>query len=113
MIACIPVTSEGLVSPRLGRAGRVAVATVSDGQLTGWQETEVGWDVLHDEGTEGAHHARMVRFLRDNAIEVVVVGRMGEGMARTMASMGVRLVLGASGDARAAVLGAADGSAAG
>lgn len=107
MIVCVPITPDGLVAPGWGRSRRVAVATVSDGRLTSWQEIEVGWDALHDEGTEGAHHARVVRFLRANAVEVVVVERLGSGMTRTMTSMGLRLVPGARGDARAAVLDAA------
>lgn len=113
MIACIPITSDGLVAPGWGRAPRVAVATVNDGEVTNWQENEVAWDVLHDEGTEGAHHARVVRFLREHQVEVIVVERMGDGMARTMTAMGMRLVDGATGDARAAVLAAAGAPAGG
>ncbi len=91
----------------LGRATHVAVAAVEDGQITSWTEHEVGWDRLHDEGTEGSHHARIVRFLRDHHVETVVARGAGEGMQRTLASMGVRPVLGVHGDAREAVVAAA------
>ena len=61
---------------------------------------------MHDEGTEGAHHARIVRFLRDHEVQVVVARGIGPGMQRTLGSMGVRAVTGATGDARAAALSA-------
>ncbi len=43
---CIPVTKSGAVDPRWGRADRVAVADVSDGQVTSWEEFQVQWGVL-------------------------------------------------------------------
>jgi len=63
MRVCVPITAEGQVDPRWGRADRVAVASVVDGEIADWQEFTVGWGTLHDEGTEGAHHARVARFL--------------------------------------------------
>ena len=47
------------------------MATIADDVLSDWQEFEVRWDVAHDGGTEGAHHARVARFLRDHEITVV------------------------------------------
>jgi hypothetical protein len=52
MRVCVPITAEGQVDPRWGRADRVAVASVVDGQIAGWQEFTVGWGQLHDEGSE-------------------------------------------------------------
>ncbi len=106
MIVCIPVSGDGQVGAGWGRARRVALATVTDGQLTGWDEVDVGWDVAHDQGHEGSHHARVVRFLREHAVDVVVAGGMGPPMQNTLGKLGVRTVLGVSGDARAAVLAA-------
>lgn len=107
MIVFTTLGPGGTVGGGLGRATHVAVASVEDGQITSWTEHEVGWDRLHDEGTEGSHHARIVRFLRDHHVETVVARGAGEGMQRTLGSMGVRPVLGAHGDAREAVLAAA------
>jgi predicted Fe-Mo cluster-binding NifX family protein len=104
MIVCIPVTPDGLTAPGWGRARRVAVASASKGALGDWQEYEVKWDVLHDEGTEGSHHARVARFLTDHHVDLVVAEHMGEGMTRMLSTMGIRFVLGVDGDARAAVL---------
>ena len=105
MIVCAPVTSEGMIDPRWGRADRVAVADVVGGEIVSWLEVEVAWSRLHDEGPPGSHHARVVTFLRDHQVEAVVANHVGDGMVRTLAAMGLPLHLGAAGDARAAVKG--------
>lgn len=102
MKVCVPVTADGQVDPRWGRADRVAVAEVADGEVRSWEELAVGWGTLHDQGTEGAHHARVARFLRDNGIQAVGVNHMGPGMERMLGSMAIRVVTGLSGDARSA-----------
>ena len=107
MILCVPVTSDGQVDPRWGRADRVAVADVVDGEIAAWQEIEVSWSRLHDEGTPGSHHARVVRFLREHQVEIVVANHIGDGMVRMLATMSLPAHLGAVGSARAAVLEAA------
>jgi predicted Fe-Mo cluster-binding NifX family protein len=107
MIAAVSVTPDGRVAPGWGRARRVATSTVQDGAVTDWQEHDVAWDVLHDEGTEGAHHARVVRFLRDHHVDTVITGQIGGGMARTIEAMHLRLLRGETGDARSAVVRAA------
>ncbi|RYV53051.1 hypothetical protein EUA98_00180 [Pengzhenrongella frigida] len=107
MILCVPVTSNGQVDPRWGKADRVAVADVVDGQIATWQEIETSWSRLHDEGTPGSHHARVVTFLRENKVEAVVANHIGQGMVRMLATMQLPVHLDAAGDARAAVLAAA------
>jgi len=106
MILCVPVTPEGAVDPRWGRADSIAVAQVTDDAIAQWQVHEVSWSRLHDEGTPARHHARVARFLRENHVEVVVASHMGDGMVRMLDTMGLTLQLGAEGDARAAVLAA-------
>ena len=103
MIVCVPVTSDGMVDPRWGKADRVAVADVVDGDIVNWDEVEVGWSRLHDEGTPGSHHARVVTFLREHGVEAVVVDHMGDGMVRMLDTLGLPVHSGAAGDARAAV----------
>lgn len=104
MKVCIPVTADGQVDPRWGRADRVAVADIADGHIRDWQEFAVGWGSLHDEGTEGAHHARVARFLRDNQVQAIAVHHIGPGMQRMLGSMAIAVVTGLSGDARTAAL---------
>ena len=102
MKVCVPVTADGQVDPRWGRADRVAVAEVADGEIRDWQEFTVGWGTLHDQGPEGAHHARVARFLRDYGIQAIAVGYVGPGMQRMLGSMAIRVVTGLGGDARCA-----------
>jgi len=90
----------------IGRADTVAIATVENGEITGWTAHEVGWDAAHDAEGEGAHHARIVRFAREHDVRVFIAGGAGAGMRTTMEKLGVAVVT-TSGDARAAVLAAA------
>ena len=103
MIVCVPVTKEGMIDPRWGRADWLALAEVLNGEIVSWQEVEVSWSRLHDEGTPGTHHARVVSFLREHQVEAVVANHIGEGMVRMLDTMGLPVYLGVSGDARAAV----------
>ena len=41
MMVCIPVTDDGMVDPRWGKADRVAVAEVAGGSIVSWLEIEV------------------------------------------------------------------------
>ncbi len=111
MIVCVPVDDAGQVSPGWGRAAKVAVADVQDGAIASWEVCAVGWDVLHDSGTHGAHHARIVTFLREHGVQAVAVEHMGDGMVRVMNAMGIALFFGAAGDAREVVLAVAAESA--
>ncbi len=106
MIVCVPLDDDGVVDPRWGRAARVALATVEGDTTSDWRELDVTWDSLHDAGTEGAHHARVARFLRDHQVDVVVAHHMGGGMSRMLETMHIAVRLGAVGDARRAVLSA-------
>ena len=104
MRVCVPVAEDGSVGHRWGRADQVAVAEVADGEVTGWQVVEVAWGESHDRDGEGAHHARVVRFLKEHRIEVVVVRHLGQGMQRTLDRLGLRVLTGVDGEARSAVL---------
>ncbi len=100
---CVPVTADGAIDPRWGRADRMALAEVDAGQIIGWTEIEVSWGTLHDQGAEGVHHARVVRFLHEHGVQIVLADHMGEGMRHTLAKMGLEVRLGIAGDARTAV----------
>jgi predicted Fe-Mo cluster-binding NifX family protein len=109
-IACIPVTADDQVAHGWGKAPAVAVVEITDGAITAWRVEQVGWDVLHDSG-EGNHHARVVRFLQENNVTLVAAQHMGDPMVNTLTKLGVHVVLGADGDARAAVVSAASSEA--
>lgn len=105
-IICLPVDPDGQLGHSWGRAHTLAVAHVTDGAITDWRTEEVRWDIAHDEGTEGSHHARVARFIRSHEITVVVADHMGAGMQNMLSKLGVSVYLGASGAARQAVLAA-------
>ena len=107
MIVCVPITEDGQVDPRWGRAQRIAVARVHDGVVEDWREFDVSWDRLHDEGTSAQHHARVARFLKEHAIDAVVAHHVGEGMMRMVSTMKLSLFLDVTGDARTAAIEAA------
>jgi predicted Fe-Mo cluster-binding NifX family protein len=107
MVICVPVTPDGMVDGGFGRAPRVAVIRVEGGEVVGVAVHDVRWDELHDTGPEGSHHARIARFLTDNGVEGVAAGHVGPPMQHTMAKMGIRVWLGAAGDARDVALAAA------
>ncbi len=107
MIVCVPVGPDGQVGGSWGRASRVAVARLDGDTISAWDEHDVAWDALHDVGTEGGHHARVARFLQDHGVTVVVAGHMGPPMQQMLARMRIVARLGATGDAKAAVMSAA------
>lgn len=106
MIVATPVDAAGRSAGAWGRAHWVAVGRVADGVLSDWQVHEVDWDGQHDAGTHGSHHARIVRFLKDHAVDAVVVDHMGPGMARVLRTMGIPLLRSSPGDAQASVVAA-------
>lgn len=106
MIVMTPVTEDGRSEARFGRAHWVAIARVADGEVADWQVHEVAWDVLHDEGGHGAHHARVMRFLKEQGVEAVVAAEMGPGMVRMLSSAKLPVWPASPGDAQASVLAA-------
>ncbi len=105
VIACVPVGPDGSqLDPRWGKAANVAIARVEGGTIASWEVFPVGWDGLHDEGSEGGHHARIARFLLDHGVQVVVANHMGPPMAQMLRQMKLDVHVGAGGDTAAAVL---------
>ena len=86
----------------VGRAHRLARATVEDGRLVDWQETDVKWDESHEVEAEGNHHASIAKFLvAQKATELVAAGA-GPDMRRMLERLGLRVIF-ASGTARETV----------
>lgn len=104
MLVAVPVTDDGMIDPRWGRAMRVAIADVQAGAIASWRAFDVRWDEQHDLATEGGHHARVAGFLREHRVEAVVAHHMGPPMLHMLDQMGIRVRLEASGDARQAVV---------
>jgi predicted Fe-Mo cluster-binding NifX family protein len=106
VVVAVPVGEGGSVDPHWGRAQRVAVATVRQGRLSSWDEEEVGWGALREEGSGRAHHARIARFVKQHGVQVVVAHHMGGDMLAMLERMGVRVEMPGSADAHEAVLAA-------
>ncbi|MEL4506096.1 NifB/NifX family molybdenum-iron cluster-binding protein [Luteococcus sp. H138] len=110
MIVATPTTADGQSATSWGKAHWVGVAEFAPGaegpEVRAWQIHEVAWDESHDAGTHGSHHARIVRFLKDQGVQAVVVDHMGDGMRRVMNTMGIPLLPASPGDAQASVLAA-------
>jgi len=101
MVVCMPVTGDGHVGDGWGRAHDVAVAKIgTTGEVLVWEEFNVRWDVAHDEGGEGQHHARIARFLMEHEVKRVISGHMGPGMEHMLEKMSIGTVLGVHGSAR-------------
>ena len=107
MIVAIALSPNGTAGQGWGRAPHVAIARLEDGRMQAWDVHDVQWDVLHDEGPEGGHHARIARFLKEQRVELVMAGHMGPPMVQMLARMGIAVRLGDEGDPRAAVTTAA------
>ena len=103
LVVCVPVSTDRQMGHSWGRAARLAVVRVAGGTIADWTEHDVAWDALHDVGTEGSHHARVVRFLLDQQVTTVIAEHMGPPMANTLGKMGIDTHIGVSGDAEAAV----------
>lgn len=109
MIIATPIDPEGRSAHSWGKAQWIGVADVRDGSVADWTVHEVRWDESHDAGTHGSHHARVVRFLKEQQIEAVVVDHVGDGMARMLHTMGIPILKSSPGDAQASVLAASRG----
>ncbi|WP_420176392.1 NifB/NifX family molybdenum-iron cluster-binding protein [Luteococcus sp. OSA5] len=110
MIVATPTTADGQTAAAWGKAHWIGLADVRSGaegpEVVGWQIHEVAWDESHDAGTHGSHHARIVRFLKENQVQAIVVDHMGEGMQRVVRNMQIPLLPATPGDAQASVLAA-------
>lgn len=108
MVVCVAVTDDGMVAHRWARTERVALADVTPAGIESWREIDVDWGRLRETGTEGSHHARVARFLRENNVEAVAARHIGSDMAHMLSKLGIAVHLGASGNARQAALHAAE-----
>ncbi|MDI3297977.1 MAG: NifB/NifX family molybdenum-iron cluster-binding protein [Bacillota bacterium] len=111
MRVALPVDADGQIFPHFGRAPRLAVATLEEGKVRDWQVLDVDWGSSHDLVPRGEHHRRVFQTLREQGVDLVLAGEMGEGMVRSLSGVGVEVVLGVAGDARSAAESYAAGAA--
>lgn len=104
---CAPLAEDGTINGRWCQSNRVAVADVREARITAWQEFDVGWERLHDEGPHEAHHDRMAAFLRDRGVNVIVVDHIGTCLRATLLKLDIAVHPGARGPADSAMVTAA------
>lgn len=102
-IVCVPMNTDGTVTPRLGQAPSVAICRVGGGQVEAWTEHPVAWDTTYGVDVLGVHHPRVIRFLREHKVDAVVADQVCESMQSVLDSLDIRLYPGLTGDAHAAV----------
>jgi predicted Fe-Mo cluster-binding NifX family protein len=76
-----------------GKAQRVAIAK-PDGESWLVSQHDVRWDLQHDQMADGMHHAQVARFLRDQGVDVVVTGHIGDHMVQMLNSMKIKVFSG-------------------
>ncbi len=107
IVVCVPVTADRQVDHSWGKATVVATIVVRDGAVASFTQDDVGWDVSHDAGGHGSHHARIARFLLERKARAVAAAHMGAPMLNMLTKMGLTVVMDADGDAEAAAVAAA------
>jgi predicted Fe-Mo cluster-binding NifX family protein len=93
MVVCATIVGDDQVGGGFGKAQRVAIAQ-GDGEDWQISRVDVRWDLQHDQVADGLHHAQIARFLREQGVEVVVTGHMGDGMVRMLDSMKIKVFSG-------------------
>lgn len=132
MIIAAAIAADSTQLVGLGRAPRVAVATVEGDEVVDMTILDVQWDVLHGDGCGhdhaphehghapdqpaaghghghtggGWHHARIVTFLREHRADAVLAAHAGPPMVHTIQKMGLAF-LAAQGDAQDVLVAAA------
>ncbi len=93
MVICLTMVGQETVGGGFGKAQRVAIAS-SDGGSWQVSQHDVRWDLQHDQMADGLHHAQIARFLKEQAVDVVVTGHMGDHMVRMLDSMKIKVFSG-------------------
>lgn len=99
----IPLTLDGAVFDRLAKAPLAATCVLRDGEIADWTEHAVGWDQTYGVDVMGNHHARVMRFMKDQGVTTVVAADVCDNMRRSLEAQGVVVYDGQKGDARVAV----------
>ncbi|TCS83687.1 NifB/NifX family molybdenum-iron cluster-binding protein [Tepidibacillus fermentans] len=115
MKVAVAVLPNGKVNTHFGRANKLALATIENGQITKWEEVAVPFaethgnhDHHHDHDHEHHHHAPghhegIKNWLVDHEVDMVLLDHAGPGMQKVMSETDIKIVVGAKGNAKEAV----------
>lgn len=101
-----PVLPNGMVNAHFGRAKRIAIADVENGQITEWKEIDVPFAEEHDHHNghhhdhgnhdhhhhHHGHHESMKNFMIENGVDIVLVEHAGPGMVRVFNDTDIKLI---------------------
>lgn len=117
----IAVLPNGMINAHFGRANKLAVATIENGQITKWEEVDVPFaethgdhdhhdhDHDHDHGHEHhhhhapGHHEGIKNVLVQSGVDMVLLDHAGPGMQKVMNETDIKIVVGAKGNARESI----------
>lgn len=100
---CIPLDLGGAVGGRCGQASSVITCVLNEGEISDWVEHHVAWDNNYGVDVPGVHHPRLVRFLTENKIDLVIADDVCPGVRRTLSVLGIDLREHVTGDPRDAL----------
>jgi len=103
---CVPLNADGTIHDRLGKARVVATCRVQGAKVSDWVEHTVRWDTTYGVDVLGVHHPRVIRFLKEHKVDVVVANNVCDIMKSTLPTLGIAVHSGHTGDARSAVVAA-------
>lgn len=112
MKVAVAVLPNGMVNAHLGRAKKIAIATVDNGQIAEWEEIEVPFADDHDHQHQdhhhhdhdhhhhdhdhhhhSGHHEPLKDFMIENGVDYVLVEHIGPGMRAVFERTHVKLVI--------------------
>jgi len=113
----VAVLPNGMVNAHFGRANKLALATVENGQISKWEEVEVPFaeshgdhDHHHDHDHHDHehhhapdHHEGIKNFLVEQGVDMVLLDHAGPGMQKVMNETDIKIVVGAKGNAKEVV----------
>ena len=107
MKIALAVLPNGMVNSHLGRADKVAIATVENKEITNWEEYDVPFGKNHDHhhhdnhnhnhehghGQGNKHHESIRDFLVQHNVDVILVEHSGPGIMAMLEEANVKMVV--------------------
>ncbi|WP_339063671.1 NifB/NifX family molybdenum-iron cluster-binding protein [Tepidibacillus marianensis] len=117
MKVAVAVLPNGMVNAHFGRANKLALATIENGQISNWEEIEVPFAETHGDHDHGHdhnhdhhdhhhapdHHEGIKNLLVEQEVDMVLLDHAGPGMQKVINETTIKIVVGAKGNAREVV----------
>lgn len=105
MKIALAVLPNGMVNSHLGRADKVAIATIEDKEIAKWEEFDVPFgknhdhhhhhshEHGHDHGQGNKHHESIRDFLVSHNVDVILVEHSGPGILALLEEANIKMVV--------------------